>query len=146
MLLFLLNDLTLSLRSMLVAEYAICGMLKSWRRFCTWMATELDPGPISPTMGFFVCISRLPASAVHLPWFSSSSLDTSVSRMNSILCSSATAECQHESLVWKIWVHTCLGEQCGKKRRIKGVANWMLFFSLSYAFERTTCLTPFAEQ
>lgn len=74
-------------------------MLKSWRRFCTWMATELEPGPINPTMGFFPCISRLPASAVHLPWLSSSSLDTSVSRMNSMLCSRATAECQHESLV-----------------------------------------------
>lgn len=92
-------------------------MLNSWRRFCTWMATELDPGPISPTMGFFPCISKLPASAVHLPWFSSSSLDTSVSRMNSILCSSATAECQHESLVGeKKWVHNCLGGHCRKKR------------------------------
>lgn len=67
------------------------------------MATELDPGPINPTMGFFPCISKLPASAVHLLWLSSSSLDTSVSRINSILCSSATAECQHESLVDKIW-------------------------------------------
>ncbi|KAF3840769.1 hypothetical protein F7725_006631, partial [Dissostichus mawsoni] len=63
------------------------------------MATELDPGPIIPTMGFFACSNMLPASAVHLPWLSSSSLDTSVSRINSILCSSATAECQHESLI-----------------------------------------------
>lgn len=63
------------------------------------MATELEPGPINPTMGFFPCTSRLPTSAVHLPWLSSSSLDTSVSRMNSMLCSRATAECQHESLV-----------------------------------------------
>lgn len=62
------------------------------------MATELDPGPIRPTMGFFPGIDKLPPSDVHLPWLSSSSLDTSVSRMNSMLCSSATAECQHESL------------------------------------------------
>ena len=29
-------------------------MLKSCSRFCTWMATELDPGPITPAMGFLV--------------------------------------------------------------------------------------------
>lgn len=95
------------------------------------MATELEPGPINPTMGFFPCISRLPASAVHLPWLSSSSLDTSVSRMNSMLCSRATAECQHESLENK---NMGFRHEKDKMRGQLDALQWV-------AFKRSTCPT-----
>lgn len=77
------------------------------------MATELDPGPINPTIGFLPRIGVADGSE-HLIWVplppptiqdpppphsSASSEETSESRMNSMLCSRATAECQHESRI-----------------------------------------------
>lgn len=77
------------------------------------MATELDPGPIKPTMGFFPRIGVAEGSAHFIgapppppptqepppPHSSASSEETSESRMNSMLCSRATAECQQESRI-----------------------------------------------
>lgn len=77
------------------------------------MATELDPGPINPTIGFLPRIGVAEGSE-HFIWVpppppttqdpppphsSASSDETSESRMNSMLCSRATAECQHESRI-----------------------------------------------
>lgn len=77
------------------------------------MATELDPGPINPTIGFLPRIGVAEGSE-HFIWVppppptiqepppphsSASSEETSESRMNSMLCSRATAECQHESRI-----------------------------------------------
>ncbi|KAK5929239.1 hypothetical protein CgunFtcFv8_010488 [Champsocephalus gunnari] len=78
------------------------------------MATELDPGPIKPTMGFFPRMGVAegsehftvltpppppPPSPPPPPHSSASSEETSESRMNSMLCSRATAECQQESRI-----------------------------------------------
>lgn len=102
-------------------------MLNSCRRFWTWMATELDPGPIKPTMGFFPRIGVAEGSAHFIvapppppppppqepppPHSSASSEETSESRMNSMLCSRATAECQQESRISQ--PREMLGRMCG---------------------------------
>lgn len=89
------------------------------------MATELDPGPIKPTMGFFPRIGVAEGSAHFIgappppappqepppPHSSASSEETSESRMNSMLCSRATAECQQESRISHPSV--MFGRMCG---------------------------------
>lgn len=65
------------------------------------MATELDPGPITPAMGFLVgggWLDGVP-SIHHLDPSLSSLMEMRESRMNSMLCSRATDECQHESRI-----------------------------------------------
>lgn len=110
------------------------------------MATELDPGPINPTIGFLPRIGVAEGSE-HFIWVppppppthepppphsSASSEDTSESRMNSMLCSRATAECQHESRISqpRVMLGRILGSELMRSRVcIMASTRWMPYCS-----------------
>lgn len=87
------------------------------------MATELDPGPITPAMGFFEgggWLDGVP-SMHHLEPSLSSRIEMRESRINSMLCSKATEECQQESRISQ--PRLMLGSRCWSELMRSSVWN-----------------------
>lgn len=99
------------------------------------MATELEPGPITPAIGFLVLPKGRdwPSGRHRLSPSFSSRMEIKESLMNSMLCSKATEECQQESRI--SLPRVILGRRTGSALILSSVWNmastlWMPYCSL----------------